>query len=145
MHQTITWIIVADSSLAKVFRLGKFPKIEEIGFVEHPESRLRNQDIAGSKPGRAFQSFGVSRHAYQPKSTPKKLEAEKFATFLGDYLTMAHENKEFSALYIIASPSFLGMIRQHIHPSLHKAIIAEIPKDLTTSTSLEIERHLTEL
>lgn len=56
MPNSTTWIVVANSSHAKIFRLVKFPKIEEMTSIDHPESRLHNQDLEGRKPGRCFQS-----------------------------------------------------------------------------------------
>lgn len=141
-----TWIVVADNSKAKIFRLVKFPnKIEEIAFLEHPESRLHNQDLISSKPGRNFQSGGTTRHAYQPETEPKAVEAHKFAREVSNFLTVAERNSEFNRIYLFAEPSFLGLLRQLISPDIQKLIAAEIPKELTSCDNSTIEQHLANL
>lgn len=137
-----TWVIVADSSQAKIFRLGKFPKLEEISSLKHPESRLHNQDLVSDKPGRGFQSHGNGRSAYQPETEPKQVEAIKFAVEIAALLYTASNKGEFNQLYLFSEPSFLGLLRQHIHPSIQKNIVDEVAKDLTSSSTETIEHHL---
>ena len=141
----LTWVLVADKRKAKIFRIVKFPKLEEISYMEHPESRLHNQDLISSKPGRSFQSVGKSRSAYQPETEPKHLEAAKFATEIAHALYKASLEGEFNQLYIIAEPSFLGLLRSHLNPNVQKYIIAEMAKELTSSDVEAIEHHLVEL
>ncbi len=145
MSHTTTWIVVANSSHAKIFRLAKFPKIEELISMDHPESRLHNQDLEGRKPGRNFQSGGTTRHAYQPETEPKEVEIEKFAKTLSDYISSSHQKGDFARLYIMASPAFLGLLRQNIHSTTQKAIVAEVAKDMTERSTSEIEEHLATL
>lgn len=139
------WVVVADSCKAKIFRVVKFPKLEEIAYLEHPESRLHNQDLVSSKPGRGFQSVGNSRSAYQQETEPKQVESIKFATEVAQHLYVASNKGEFSKLYLFAEPSFLGLLRQHLHPQIQKHIAAEVPKELTSSSIESIEHHLSEL
>lgn len=145
MPNYATWIVVANSALAKIFRLSKFPKIEELTSMEHPESRLHDQDLVSSKPGRAFESTGVRRSSYEPESDPKKLEIDKFARILGEYLCTSYQKGKFSRLYIMAGPSFLGMLRQHLNAQTQEIIVAELAKDMTEHKKEEIEQHLAEL
>jgi protein required for attachment to host cells len=140
-----TWVIVADKCIAKIFRIVKFPKIQEISILEHPESRLLNQELVSERPGRNFQSMGLGRSAYQPETEPTQVEAIKFASIVGKSLTTAHQKGEFSRLYIFAEPSFLGLLRQHIDSETKKSIVSEIAKVLTTSDSATIEHHLSEI
>lgn len=141
----LTWVIVADSCQAKIFRLLKFPKLEEISHLEHPESRLHNQDLISSRPGRGFQSMGNSRSAYQQETEPKQVEAIKFASEIAHLLYTASNHGEFNRLYLIAEPSFLGLLRRHIDPQVQKNIIAEIAKELTSAPIETIEHHLSEV
>jgi len=140
-----TWVIVADKCLAKIFRIVKFPKIEEILIFEHPESRLLNQDLTSERPGRNFQSVGGARSAYQPETEPTQVEAIKFASIVAKSLTSAHQKGEFGRLYIFAEPNFLGLLRQHIDSETKKSIVSEIAKVLTNSDIATIEHHLSEI
>lgn len=141
----ITWIVVADNCQAKIFRMVKFPKIEKLSFLEHPESRLHKQDLVSDKPGRTFQSGGTTRHAYQASSDPKELEAIKFAVQLAGHLSSALEKGEFNRLYVLAEPSFLGLLRRQFSADVQKTIIAEVAKDFTSCEDSTIEHQLTNI
>jgi len=140
-----TLVVVADNCQAKIYRLIKFPKVEEIFHLEHPESRLRNQDLVSSKPGRSFQRAGSVRYSYEPETTPKRREALKFVRQLIDFLSLAHQKGEFNRLYIIAAPSFLGLIRHHIGHEIQKTVVAEVAKELTSCNAAAVERLLSEI
>ena len=143
--QQITWVVVTDSSQAKIFRATKFPKIEMVEVLTHPESRFRDQDLVSSKPGRNFQRGGIARHAYQSVSDPKVVEVEKFATYLNEYLIAAHNQGAFNRLYILANPSFLGHLRSHVDPQIQKLVVHESAKDITAFTTDSIEKHIAAL
>lgn len=145
MHEQVTWIIAASNAEAKIYKLLQFPKVEEIAVLEHPESRLHNRDLVSSEPGRAFDRGGVTRHSYQSKSEPKQQEADKFAKYIDHYLATAFRQGEFLHLYVLASPNFLGLLRQHMDPHVVKAIVAEIPKDLSKHRKDDIEQELVTL
>jgi protein required for attachment to host cells len=144
-NHSITWVVVADNSQSKFYHITKFPKIEEISHLEHPESRLHNQDLVSSKPGRGFQSMGNARSSYQSKVEPKEQEAIKFAIQIADFLHSAHNKGEFHRLYIIAAPSFLGLLREHLNPETQKLVVAEMAKELTSCDLANIEHHISEI
>lgn len=145
MQQQITWVLVSDSAQAKIFRITKFPKLEVVETLAHPESRFRAQNLVSSPPGRNFQSGGVSRHAYQSLTDPRQVEAEKFASYLNEYLTAAHNQGAFNRLYILANPSFLGLLRQALDAHIQKMVIHESAKDITAYTTELIEKHLEQI
>lgn len=140
-HQE-TWVLVANSSQAKLFRLTQFPKIEPIQDFAHPESRLHDQDLISDKPGRNFDRMGTGRHSYESKHDPKSLEIDKFGKILAEHLNLAHENGDFSRLYLLANPSFLGVLRQELNPRLQNAIVSEIAKDMTEHPKSDIEHQI---
>lgn len=136
------WLLVANSSLARIFKIEKRQELKELKVLEHPESRLHNQDLVSDKPGRDFESAGVARHALEPKTLPKRHEFAVFAKFLADYLEEARNKGEFESLYIAASPALLGLLRQSLHPNTVKLIKGEVDKDMTQIKSQEILSHL---
>lgn len=142
MHATLTWVVVANSTEAKIFKMIKFPHLEEVACFIHPESHMHNQDLASSKPGRTFQSTNTARSAYEPKTSPKEVEIEKFARTLCEELNTAHQKGVFSRLYLFAEPSFLGLIRHHIDAQVKACIVADAPKDLTKHKTADVERAI---
>jgi len=137
-----SWLIVANSSLARLFRFVTLRELEEIKVFEHPESRLHNLDFTTDRPGRDFESMGTGRHALEPKVLPKQQEFEEFAKQLADYLEQARQHGDFDTLYIAASPMLLGMLRQALNPNTTKLIKGEIDKDITHMPIREIPSYL---
>jgi protein required for attachment to host cells len=137
-----SWLIVANSSLARIFKIVKRDELEELKVFEHPESRLHNMDLVTDKPGRDFESSGTRRHALEPKVLPKRHEFAVFAKELADYLESAFNQKEFEILYVAANPSLLGLLRQSLHANVAKLIKGEIDKDMTHMKPQEIPAHL---
>jgi protein required for attachment to host cells len=137
-----SWLIVANSSLARIFKIEKRHDLKEVKVLEHPESRLHNLDLVSDKPGRDFESAGMGRHAIEPKTLPKRQEFATFAKHIADYLENAHQNGEFEFLYVAASPSLLGLLRQAMNPNIAKSIKAEIDKDMTQMNPKELPSHL---
>lgn len=144
-NNNTTWVLVSCEAEAKIYRLTRFPKLEEFAFLEHPESRLHDRDLITSKPGRTFQKDGTRRSAYESKNDPKDLEIESFARHIADYLAEARRSGEFSRLYILASPYFLGKLRHHLDPQTQSVVVAEIAKDMVKHRKEEIEEQLSEL
>lgn len=145
MYTDTTWVVVANSSHAKIYQITKFPKIEHLQTFEHPESRLHDQDLVTSRPGRNFDRGGTSRHAYQTSLRPKLEEAAKFATSIAHLLHKAVQSGECTRIYLFASPSFLGMINEHLNKETEQKIIAKSPKDLTEHTNADIEKAIADL
>ncbi|MFA6916934.1 MAG: host attachment protein [Parachlamydiales bacterium] len=145
MSEDHIWVLVADKCHAKIYQIVKFPKLEEIADLAHPEGRLRDQDLISTKPGRNFQSFSTARSAYEPETDPKAVEALKFANEVSDFLTASIRKGRFNRLYLIADPAFLGLMRKIINPEVKKTILSEIPKDLTTQDLKVIEQHIAQV
>lgn len=135
-----TWVVVANSSIAYIYKLEK-KHLEEIDVLKHPESRLRNRDIVGDKPGRDFESMGTLRHSLEPHHTPHEQEVILFAKELAHYLEAARNRNEVEKFYLAASPIMLGLLRQSLDASTVKLITGEIDKDLTQLKPEEMVEH----
>jgi protein required for attachment to host cells len=138
-----TWVIVADASRARIFSAEKsFSALETVEEISHPEGRLHEQDFNSDRPGRSFDSSGDGRHAMGKEVPPKKHEAVRFAKSLCDRLNNARATGLFQKLYIVASPSFLGTMRQCMNEVTQKSIAGELDKNLTTHDTATIRSHL---
>jgi len=136
------WVLVANSSIARIFKK-EGSNLVQIKLLEHPESRLHNRDLVSDKPGRDFESVGMARHALEPQHTPHEIEAITFAKEISCFLQTAKNNGEFDALYLAASPSMLGLLRQHFDADTAKLIATEVSKDFTQMKTEEIFTHFT--
>ncbi len=138
-----TWVVAADSSRARILAAGKRNgPLEEVEDLVHTESRLQEQDLKSDTRGRAFDSGGQGRHAMEPKNSAKHQEAIRFAKQVCDTLTTAQGEGRYEKLYIVAAPSFLGLLRECLNPVVQNRIVGEVNKNLATHSPQDIRGHL---
>lgn len=130
-----TWVVVANSAAARIFRVDEHHLLQETENLEHNESRLHVRDLTNDLPGRTS-----DRYPLDSQTSPKDNEVQLFATELSHHLQSAHQQGHFARLYLAASPSFLGLLRPMLSP-LQSTIIEEVSKDLTKLRPEEIKKH----
>lgn len=137
------WVVVAESSHARIFHCNKpGAALEEETALVHPQSRLHAQDIHSDLPGRAFDSGGEGRHAMSPDTDPKRHEAEIFARELIAHIESARTHSKFEQLILAASPSFLGLLRERMSSPLRQRVIHTLSKNLVHEDKAVITRQL---
>jgi len=138
-----TWILVAESSRAKIFEQ-ESPRgdLREMEAFDHSASRMNDVDLVSSAPGRTFDSKGMARHSIEPETDPKVNEAHIFAHLLAQRLNKDLENHHFNKLVVIAPPEFLGILRDSFSAHVNKIIAAEINKNLVRESAEKIQEHL---
>ena len=137
------WIVVAESSYARIFRCDQpGAALEEETALVHPESRLHAQDLHSDLPGRAFDSGGEGRHAMSPDTDPKRHEAEVFARELIAHIESARTSGRFEQLILAASPAFLGLLRERMSSALRQRVIHTLSKNLVHEDKATITRQL---
>ncbi|WP_456380636.1 host attachment protein [Thiolapillus sp.] len=139
----ISWVLAADSSYAKILqsdnRTGPLKLLEEL---EHPEARMKNGDFYSDSAGRSFDSGGQGRHAMEPGTDAKSAEAQRFCKELCDKLHRALLQNRFEKLYIVAAPTFLGMLRESLDDNVKSRITGEIAKDVSKQAPEDIRDKL---
>lgn len=125
-----SWVVVANSSVARVFRLDKL-KLTEIDTLVHPQSRMLDRELVSDRPGQTNESLGTSRSQMEAPTSPKKVEAINFAKQIAGHLDLARAKGQIDKVFLAAAPSFLGLIRQEMNQLTEKLIAAEIDKDIT--------------
>lgn len=138
-----TWVVVAESSRARVFELEKrnLPLIEIQDF-NHPEGHLHERDLGSNAPGRGFSGKNGIQHGVEPTSSFKEKGAENFAKSICEYLETAHEGKQFERLVLMAPPDFMGILRKHLAEGVKKSVTHELTKNLVRLGPDEIHEHL---
>ena len=136
------WVVVANGSIARIFVGQNDQALTELETLEHPATRVHGRDLVSGKPGRAFDSIGGGRHSLEPQLTPQKNEAQHFAEHLAQHLEHARKTGAFGKLYVIASPAFLGQLRNSLHTSTKDVIALEVDRDATSKTPVEIRAYL---
>ena len=139
-----TWLVVADNSRARIFSTDSFTgPIEEIESIVHTEARLHEHDITSDLPGRGS-GKGAGRHAYQDETDVKDQENINFAKQVANELDSARKDNKFKQLILIASPGFLGNLRNQMNAQTQKLACYELAKNLSQLSAAEIRSHLPE-
>jgi len=140
----LTWILVADSSRARIFKAEKDSSIHEIEDLTHPEGRLHEQDLTSDLPGKDTDKGGAGKHAFQDQIEPKEQEAIDFAKRIARHLDESFGAHKFEQLMIISAPSFLGTLRQQFSDEISQRICFELDKNITMHSANDIRKHLPE-
>ena len=138
------WVVVADSSRARIFELtGRDRGLRELDDLVNPAGRLDDRDIDADAKGRYFgKGEREQAHTAEPEVPPVQHKIELFSKQLGHYLDQACLEQRFDELHLIAPPKILGLIRQNIGDKVRQAIAEEIPKDLAWFQGPQIEEYL---
>jgi len=138
-----TWVIAADSSRARLFSC-EDPKgdLYEFETLTNPAARLTEQGFVSDKAGAAYNGSSSGTHGVDGESGAKHHEIDVFAKSISDRLYKARTEKSYHKLYIIAAPSLLGMLRDHLHSEVASTVVEEIDKNLAVHTPADIRQHL---
>lgn len=140
-----TWILVADSSQAKIFTVDKpLGPLEKLDTLDHPAGRQHEQQLTSDLPGRSFDISGQGRHAMEESTAPKEQEAINFAKEIGSHLEAARNKGDFTKLVMVSGPAFLGLLRKNLSAETMKLVTDQVDKNLVQQESAEIRTHLPE-
>ncbi|KPK55490.1 MAG: hypothetical protein AMS22_04110 [Thiotrichales bacterium SG8_50] len=137
------WVVAADAARARIFSADT-PQggLREVTDLVHPESRAHARDAASDEPGTTFDRMGQGQHSMGKKVEPKDEEALRFAKELATMLDSARTAGQYDRLYVVASPRFLGVLRDALGESTRKLVAADIDKNLVAHKVEEIRAHL---
>ncbi|WP_043739460.1 host attachment protein [Thioalkalivibrio nitratireducens] len=127
------WIVVADAARARILCCeGRACHgLSDVEALSHSESRAQNQDLVSDRPGRGWAGAnGDARHAFDDATDPAQLERDRFARMVAERLKAAHHQGVFKHLVIVASPSFLGALRDVMDRNVAHAVRAEVAKNV---------------
>lgn len=140
-----TWVVVADSSHARIFQLGDAQQApEELFDLANPLGRADNRQLASDAHGQNFGPEGRG-HTAPRVEEPVQHEVRQFARALGHRLDTAAAQQRFQHLALVAAPRFLGLLRDSLDKSTRKLVTAELAKNLATATPQELDACLREL
>jgi protein required for attachment to host cells len=137
------FILVAARDGAKIFerQAGK-TGLRLVAQMEHPEGRMRNQDLVSDSPGRSFQLGRRARNEMGDQIEPREKALQGFARSLAEDLQTRFHNKAFDTLTIAAEPHLLGILRDAFGSYKTLPPIKEIRKDLYHFDTQDTGAHL---
>ncbi|NMG48532.1 host attachment protein [Azoarcus communis] len=135
----ITWILVANASLAKLYaNLGPNKGLKLVKELIHPESRQKNADLVTDRPG----SMGSTGGSMQPQTEPKHYEAKVFAQEIAQTLYHGRAKNAFKRAIIVAPPAFMGMLNNMLDAPTAQLISDRFEKDYTKTPEPELANRL---
>lgn len=138
----ITWILVANASLAKLYEnLGPNKGLKLVKELIHPESRLKNADLVTDRPG-SMGAGGASHGAKQPQTLPKQHAAKVFAQKLAQELYAGRTKNAFGRAIVVAPPGFMGMLNTVLDQPTSQLISDRFEKDYTKSPEPQLRERL---
>jgi protein required for attachment to host cells len=139
---TTLYILVADSSQAKLFRAEKPLKTLEIIFEkDHIQGRQKRSDIDSDRAG-VRNSSTKGSHSFAGDKDSHKHEEEMFAKSLCNMLESEYKHRKYDGLILVAPPHFLGFIRQHLSKDCMSVLVKSINKNLVKQTETELIAQL---
>ncbi len=126
------WVLVAHRGGALLFE-GQFPGRKPFRVIQkwdHPEGRLKNQDLDADQPGRSMGRIHRARHSYSEQVDSKRLVARAFARELVAKLEKGRVENRFRKFMLIAESRFLGELRACMGPALSRLQSASLEKEL---------------
>ncbi|MCB1897231.1 MAG: host attachment protein, partial [Rhodocyclaceae bacterium] len=95
---TITWILVANASLAKLYaNLGPNKGLKLVKELDHPESRQKNADLVTDRSG-----TGHGDGSYEPPTAPKEHAARSFAQEIAREFYAGRNRQAFARAILVA-------------------------------------------
>ncbi len=135
---SITWIMVANASQARLFaNSGPNKGLQLVKELLHPESREKAADLVSDRVGN-YQGSG----SYAQPTDPKHHEAERFAQEVSRELEEGSVNNAYERLILVASTHFLGMLNSRLSTQVNHKITERINKDYTHLQPKELAGHL---
>lgn len=136
------WIVVADASRARFFTADKpAGPLTETETLNNPEGRLHEGAMVTDRGGRGSNSTGA-QHGYGTGNQAKDEAANRFAAEVCRHLEKGRNGHAFGKLYVMAAPSFLGLLRKHQSDALRGLIRDEVAADLSTQSAERIRARL---
>jgi protein required for attachment to host cells len=113
-------------------------KTEKVFEDTNPMTREQGSD----RPGRVVESSFPGRKSAVEQTDWHDIKEHQFAQTVAAALEHVVRTSKPTALIVVAPPRTLADLRAAFHPEVTACIVAEINKDLTKHSVVEIEKHL---
>lgn len=138
---TVTWIVVANASLAKLYsNEGPNKGLALEKELVHPESRQKTSDLVSDRPG--AMGAGSGGGSFQGQTPPKQHEARVFAQEIAQELYQGRTRNSFKRAILVAPPSFMGLLNAVLDGPTAQLVSDRFEKDYTKTPEPELSKHL---
>jgi len=135
---SVTWIMVANASQAKLFaHKGPRQGLELVKSFLHPESREKTSNLVSDRSG-----AGPGHGAFVQATDPKHHEAERFAQEMARELDQGRLKNAYDRLVLVASAPFMGMMNHRLNGQVRQKVSTSIDRDYTRLPVKDLAGHL---
>ncbi len=136
---SVTWIMVANASQAKLFaNHGPNRGLELVKELNHPESREKTSNLVSDRLG----AMGMGHGAFKQATDPKYHEAERFAQEVARELDAGRVRNAYDRLILVASAPFMGLMNASLPGQVRSKVSESIDKDYTRLPVKKLADHL---
>ncbi|HEX4882846.1 MAG TPA: host attachment protein [Casimicrobiaceae bacterium] len=141
-----TWVVVADSAAARLFRApSPTGPLEEFESYAHAEGRAHVRDLVTDPQGRQVEGFGPgNRSGIEPRVDPKEQEKVVFARMIADRVRSARSKGEVNRVILVAPPEFLGHLRSNLDGETRRLVEGEFGLNIVRMRPEDIRSRLPE-
>ncbi len=140
----LQWIVVSDAAQAHIFsRRAAASALKPVDTLTHSQSRLHEGDLRTGGKGDTHESAGSSARQPDPQTTTSEKHADIFAKEVAQALKRGRTDNAYKQLVLVAGPSFLGRLRDHLDTPTRQYVTHTIDKNWAHHDAREIERLLT--
>jgi protein required for attachment to host cells len=140
-----TWVVVADSAAARLFRASSpTGPLEEFESYAHAEGRAHARDLVSDEPGRSYDSIGVGRHAMEQRVASREQEQDGFAKMTAERVRSARSKGEVTRVFLVAPPEFLGHLRSSLDGETKRLVEGEFGLNVVRMRPADIRSRLPE-
>ena len=136
------WIVVSDAARARLFSRDAEHKLTLVDTLKHSESEAHEGDLRTGGKGEIHDSGGSGQHQADPQTTTSEKHADIFAKQVTERLKSGLNDDAFKELVIVADPSFLGRLRDHMDNPLQDTVRKTLDKNWAQHDQQQIEKQL---
>lgn len=137
MKKTVTWILIADGTQARVLEhSGPGKGLATIKGLDWSIPPLQSQDINTDGYGR-----GPNGGSMSSANSAAQLREADFIRKVADVMDTKAREGVFDRLVIAAAPIALGNLRKVLSDHAKKLVVAELDKDLTNVPTAQLDKH----
>jgi protein required for attachment to host cells len=126
----VQWILITDHVEARIWARSGRDTPTLVEDILHPAGHLREQDLVSDEPGRMRADGRGHTQAMKQRGSARHTEQQRFAALVGERLGSALHERRFDELALVASPRWLGELREQLPSAVRAHVVAEIHHSL---------------
>ena len=140
----VTWFVLSNRTQTNVYVEGEDRKLHFVSQFLNLEGSLKEKAFDSDRPGSSVSSAGRGsiHHGLDRTFDHKEESAIKFGKRIAENLQRSLNEQLFDELILVAEPHFLGILKEHLGPTVLRKVKAEVKKELPSDMSTDEIRRV---